>query len=82
MNGFRPLLVEDEEEGEQTGHVLGECIVANLALGNGTLFGQQLFAQVSFGSKLCGGTDHFGEGPERFADKLREGLISLRLSID
>ena len=58
------LLIEDKEEGEEAGDVLGEGVVADLALGDGALLRQQLLAQVSSGGEHVVGADHLGESAE------------------
>lgn len=77
LSGPFCLFVEDKEEGEETGDVLGESIVADLALGDGALLGQQFLAQVSARGEHVVGADHLGQRAKGLAHKVGKVVVRL-----
>lgn len=71
------LFIEDKEEGEETGDVLGECIVADLSLGDGALLREQPLAHVSSSGEHVVRADHLCQSAEGLAHKVGEVLVRL-----
>lgn len=71
------LFIEDKEEGEEAGDVLGECIVADLSLGDGALLREQFLAEVSASGEHVVRADHLCQRAKGLAHKVGEVFVGL-----